>query len=347
MSDLTPLLASLMLGRTVELPMHIDAEEIAHAADTNGATPLIAWQLRQNRDLIPRWDASAAIRERARTMTMMDIIGTRAVDDVITRMADAAIPALLIKGAALSRTHYVHTSLRPRCDADMFVSPRHADRASRTLEAAGFAQEPNSGGVVASRQRMWTRVDAAGLRHCIDLHFALSNRPRYADVLSFDELWNRGIPLQGTVRMPSPSDALLIAALHLAGHHRGQERLIWLYDIYLLHQSMNIEELDAVARRARTSRIDFELDAAIALALCWFGRGQPAPSFPPPGAITEFVDDLRQTHGLRRKLQLLREHLFPPAAYVMQKYGATRRASLPLLYTRRVLGAARRLWLMD
>lgn len=331
------LIASLMRGAAVAWPEHIDATEFLRSANAHGATPLIAWQLRRNPQMQVPAEIAAQLESSARAMTSLDIVRRHGVDELLARFADEQIPLLVIKGGALARTHYAHSSLRPRCDVDLFIDRQSLKRVANVLREAGFHEESGSGGELISRQRMWVRIDAMGVRHCVDLHWALSNRQRYADTFSFAELWSRGVILQGSdVRMPSPADALLIAAMHLAGHHRGNERLIWLYDIHLLHGAIAPAELQAMALVARDRNLDLPLDSAIALALRWFGdeRDDEAP-MEKPTDLDELVDDLRFTPGMRRKLRLVREHLFPPAAYVMEKYGARSRAALPALYVRR------------
>ena len=84
------------------------------------------------------------------------------------------------------------------------------------------------------------------------------------------------------------------------------------------------------------------LDAVLALALRWFGDGRDAPAPPQRDELADIVDDLRCTSGVRPKLRLVAEHLFPPARYMMQKYGARRRA-LPVLYVRRAVAGSARL----
>lgn len=332
------LIASLMRGAVVTWPADLAAADFLRACDAHGATPLIAWQLRRNPQLQLPAEVVEQLEISARAMKTLDVVRGHAVEELLDRFASARIPLLVIKGAALARTHYPHSSLRPRCDVDVFVDPSSLPRVADVLRETGYHEESGSGGDLISHQRMWVRIDAVGVRHCIDLHWALSNRQRYVDSFSFDELWSRGVMLSGSdVRMPSPADALLIAAMHLAGHHRGNERLIWLYDIHLLHGTTPPDELQAAALLARERDLDLPLDVAIALALRWFGDGHDETVQPlaKQSGIEELVDDLRYTRGLRRKLKLMREHLFPPAEYVLEKYGVRSRTALPALYVRR------------
>lgn len=340
MSDRTAKLASLMKG--VDRRAFVEDEQLVRDAAAHGATPLIAWHLRRRDDV----DASALLDE-ARAMTMLDTVRERELERVLELLATAEVPLLVIKGAALARTHYAHSSLRPRCDTDVLIERDMAGRAARVLRDAGYTEEPGSGGEVISRQRIWTRVDAIGVRHSVDLHWALSNRQRYAYSMTFAQLWPRAVPLSdnGCIRMPCAADALLLAAIHLLAHHGGDHRLIWLYDIHLLHASLSPAELERAALLARERNVDMAFDAALALALYWFGDGhyEPVSLPPPPGEIRTFVDDLRYTPGLRPKLRLMREHLFPPASYVLQKYSAKSRSALPALYLLRAIAASARI----
>jgi hypothetical protein len=341
-TDNTTLLASLMKGTDVARPL--DDSQLVHEAAKHGATPLIARHLRR----AGATDAFAnALLDEARSMTVLDTIRERELELLLPRFAAADVPLLVIKGAALARTHYAHSSLRPRCDTDVLIERESAGRAARVLRDAGYGEEPGSGGEVISRQRMWVRLDNLGIRHCIDLHWALSNRQRYAHALTFAHLWSRAVPLRddARVRMPSRCDALLLAAIHLTAHHSGDHRLIWLYDIHLLHGSLSPDELEATALLARERNVDMAFDAAIALALYYFGDGryEPFPLLMPPSELGTLVDDLRFTRGVRPKLRLIREHLFPPASYVLQKYSVKSRSALPALYVRRAIAASARM----
>ena len=50
--------------------------------------------------------------------------------------------------------------------------------------------------------------------------------------------------------------------------------------------------------------------------------------------------DLRRLPRWRDRLQLLAEHAFPPASFVMARYAARRRVLLPVLYAHRLVTGA-------
>ena len=319
-------IAALMKGEPVEWPEHLDEEKFLEECIRHGAVPLIAWRGRQAG--LPVFHRLQAI---ARVHAAQEVLRRRELDALFERFDEARLPVLVFKGEALARTLYPDPSLRPRCDTDVLIEREALADAERVLHDAGFREEPSSGGETISRQRTWSRTDSIGFRHAIDLHWALSNRARYADVLAFEELWSRGTAIHGPhVRIPSDSDSLLIAALHLAAHHRGEERLIWIYDIHLL--------------RNASAQSTWELERGLALADEWFGEGQAGLPVlhQKASAWRDFVEDLRFTPRLGAKLRIVREHLLPPGDYVMRKYGAKSRALLPVLYVRRaVMGTAR------
>ncbi len=54
------------------------------------------------------------------------------------------------------------------------------------------------------------------------------------------------------------------------------------------------------------------------------------------------MSDLRCLPSWRARLRLLREHLFPPAAFMLASYAVSNRPALPFLYAHRILGGAAR-----
>jgi len=61
-------------------------------------------------------------------------------------------------------------------------------------------------------------------------------------VLSHDEIAERATPLPALgpdARAACGTDALVLACLHRAAHHRDSEELLWLYDIHLIACSLS------------------------------------------------------------------------------------------------------------
>src|SRR5206468_7655893 len=166
------------------------------------------------------------------------------------------IPALLFKGAALAYTHYPFPHLRPRCDTDLLVRPGDRLRASGLLASLGYHRVNAVDRDAVLTQWMFEKPGIGRVVHTLDLHWHISNRPLFRDILSFDELEPRAEAVAAIGRganTPCAVHSLLLACVHPVAHHHCDWRLIWLYDILLLAQDLDPGEwtqfLDLAARK--------------------------------------------------------------------------------------------------
>jgi hypothetical protein len=313
-------MAQVLSGAPAPSPAESTLNEIAAAAAAHGVTTLLH-------------RATGELADESRRATAVDIARGAELERVFDAFDRDRVRAVVTKGEALARTLYPASALRARTDTDLLVADRAA--AAQTLTSLGYALVPNAVGEHVIRQQLWRRLDR--VRHDVDLHFALSNRARFADALPFDELYARGSAMREHVRAISHADALLHAAIHLTGHHSGEERLIWYFDIHLLVQRLGSEGVAAVMRFARERGCARELDETLARTRAWFG-GEPQPRREiSPLAI--LADDFRSTRGIAARAALVKEHLVPSAEHVMRRYGARHRALLPVYYARRAAAA--------
>ena len=217
-------------------------------------------------------------------------------------------------------------------------------------------------------QSSWNKRDRYGVAHAIDLHWRVSNCQIFAEAVSYDELVSGSVPIHVLgARALGPVHALLLACMHRVGHvtaswsvndrrHYG-DRLIWLYDIHLLASRMSAQELTefvrlAVERRLKTICLDglrqsqrcfaMPLPDDVLGALSAAGPPEPSAHYLDRGRLRFMVRDIRSLSNVYDRLRLAREHLFPPAGYMLKTYAVSRRAWLPFLYLRRaVLGISR------
>lgn len=320
-------------GLTLPAPLDVIAQAAAH----HGVTTLLH-------------RATGELAHEARCATALDIAREAELERVLDAFDRDAVRMVVTKGAALARTLYGASSLRARSDSDLLVADRTA--AARTLESLGYRNVPHAVGDLVIRQQLWRRSDR--VRHDVDLHWSLSNRARFAGALPFEELFARGVVLREHVRAISHADALLHAAIHLAGHHDGEERLIWYFDVHLLMEKLGDAAVAEAIERAGERGCGREMRGVIEQAAAWFGdsgrwtvagRRYATPATvhrPPSTALATLADDLRATHGVTNRARLLRQHLIPRADHVMRKYGMRHRALLPLYYARRIVAAALR-----
>jgi hypothetical protein len=353
-------LAALLCGEPPRRQPVPDPVRLVGAAIRHGVLPLLAEQAARARADWPP-ELQVPLMEAARAVSAAALVQERELEKILDALQAARISPLLFKGAALAYTHYGRPCLRPRADTDLLIDP--ADRATvhEVLRSSGYARPPIATGDFVSHQALYVKRDALGLVHALDIHWKIANPQVFADLLTFGELAAQATPLPALgpgVRGVAGVHALLLACLHRVAHHDDESGLlIWLYDIHLLAAGLSPGELQRFVRLAREKQ---------ARAVCAAGLRRARVRFDtavPPFVLDELdraagseetarflrprrrkVDILRSDFARlswRGRLQLLREHLLPPAGYVRAMYAGSR-LPLPLLYAHRIARGARR-----
>jgi hypothetical protein len=215
-------------------------------------------------------------------------------------------------------------------------------------------------------QALFVRVDAAGVHHPYDVHWAIANTAVFADVLRFEELRARSVPLPHIsehARTISDVDALLYACVHRIAHHHDSDRLIWLADIDLLRRRMSAAEHERFWALAAERRVVGVCMRSVARAGEWFGGGEhdlagdylDAATIARAEASRSYLDrrqrrlgvlrsELAAAHGWRARAQRLRRLAFPPASFMRAHFGTRSRLALPWLYAYRAARGVARLF---
>src|SRR5262245_19942566 len=337
-------------------------ERFLSAAAEHRVRALLAWRLHQSGEL-RLWAESVrrALVDAERGEAALEIVRRHELCRLLQGFAAVDVPVLLLKGAALAYSLYPEPWLRPREDNDLLVRGEDAGRARQVLVAAGYRPARMQSGAFVAHQRLYVRPDAAGRRYACDLHWKIANPAPFADLLSPDELLREAdtfTPGEGCVaRIPGRLHALLLACWHRVSHHRNTGDLLWLYDIHLLADGLDDAEaarLREIGRRTGTLAV---CTRGLSLAAERFHtRIPPAlladePSDDPRSSIAVYlrpdarkVDllaaDLRSLPDWRSRVRLLREHLFPPAEYMLAASDRSSRAALPALYAWRIARGA-------
>jgi len=343
-----------------DLPDAASVSGFIETAAEHRLRPLLSWLLRRSGE-IGSWPepVRASLVATELTEAAIEVWRQRELNRVLQAFDDARIQAIVFKGAALALTAYPEPWLRPREDADILVRPADRESARAVLHTAGYEAAPQVTGDLVKHQCLYWRHEQSGLRHDVDLHWKTVNPLPLADLVSADELLSSSESLlvdRTAVRVAGPLHALFVACLHRAAHHHGSSNLLWLYDIHLLCQRLDegrITELKELTRRTGAG------------AICAQGIGLAAERFVtrlPPGLVeslessdrgglalpTVYVEsgtrkadlllaDLQSIDGWRGRLRLVREHLFPPAEYLLGRHPRASRALLPVLYLWRIV----------
>ncbi|HVT44384.1 MAG TPA: nucleotidyltransferase family protein [Thermoanaerobaculia bacterium] len=344
------LVRDLLAGRRVEWPVNLDASTLARQLIEHGMHALVDDAIRRSEVSVP-----SELAERLKDATRAEVVSKALLEEEIPPLLAAfeekGIRTLLIKGVPLSWTHYALPHLRPVSDVDLLVDRSDAPAAENLLAELAFEPELTIRGDLVRHQVTYAGSHARGSGMRIDLHWSVSNVPLLGRLLRFSELHarrRRVPPLGPSASALDDLDALLLAIIHRVGHHRDADRLIWLYDIHLLVESIPTERDAEMIALAREKKITAIWAAAVSEASARLGTrsigGMEAGGSDELSA--RYLDremprweelrlDLRALRGTE-KLRLLFEHAFPGRDYMRARYRGSQ--ALPLLYLKRFLG---------
>jgi hypothetical protein len=206
---------------------------------------------------------------------------------LLAALGAAAVPAMLLKGAALTLKHYRDYGLRHMGDFDILIPERHLDSALRLLLSEGWIPEQECSRESILRQ---SRVRHAwqfsrGGQHC-DLHWrplASCNAPQLADMF-----WSgaQTVHLDGlTVQVPGPTDLYFHVCVH-AMHWEWTQNLYWVGDALAVIKDSPLD-WDRITALAKASQLTVRLAEALKVLDEFVA---PAPALPPapPWEYREF-----------------------------------------------------------
>jgi hypothetical protein len=345
-------LAQLLASPPVRPSGEVGGDALLLAARSHGIVPLLSAGLAAHGDVpgAPSMPELTRIaRGEALNVAVQDVVLERA----LAALRDAEIPALVLKGGALAQTHYSNPHLRPRIDTDVLVPPRDYERAIAALERSGFERLASLDSSLLLRQAPLVLRQPNGLQGIIDLHREISNRPAYLGVLAFDQLLAdcQTVPF-GEHGFQAPGDvhALILACVHLLGHHGNAPRLIWLYDIVALAELLDVAGLKDARSLADARGCAPAVAHTLAQAYGVLGTlgSRPVSQFvaawaaqvpqPPaePTRLRIVVNDIRALPGISLKCAYIWQNLFPGASYMRATARPGVSGWLPSLYARRL-----------
>lgn len=289
----------------------------------------------------------------SRAAVLIDAVQVRELAAVLRGLDEIGAMPVVFKGAALAHTHYQASWLRPRADADMLIAPVSRERVFARLHEQGYERSALVSGEFVMYQAQFVRIDHLSIRHVLDIHWRVSNPQVVSHVLTHDELVARGttVAVHGyAMRVPSAVDSLLLACVHRAAHHEDSEDPVWLEDIHLLATALGPDEWNEFVERASGRRVSALCARGVTLAMEHFQTRVPPDIMKDLSLeraeasslflrkdirpIDRLISDVRAI-GPRAASRLVREHLFPPAAYMQARYQIGRRALLPAYYVAR------------
>ncbi len=358
-------LTALLRGDTARVQRLVaghagSGEEIAQRADYHGISHLL-FTLAEGQASWPR-PLADNLRDTAMAREFWEASHMRAVQPALDALVQAGITPVVMKGTALAYSLYASPASRTRGDTDLLVTPADLSRARQVLQDAGFTRGADAHGTLF--QESWLTPSGRDLVHVIDLHWQANDSPVLQQALPLEGGLTRTRPLSRLgdgVHALSYGDSLLQQAFNakwhsdfgfFLGHERvtGMRRLIWAYDMHLLLQAMDAEELESIVQRAAKVGAAPALLEAIEHAQAVLGtpvdehlltRLREAPADTPimrylrtDDMIARRKADLRATRGLRAQARFVAGMLLPPPHHLRKRFPRAQGWPLPLLYLR-------------
>lgn len=197
---------------------------------------------------IPAYDLYK-LREEFQKQAVGNLYKSKELLRILDLFNEHKIRALPYKGPILALSAYGNLALRSFCDLDIIIDPAQAIDAKNLLCQHGYhlLNSPSN--------HAWDFI-LSNRKVTIDLHQKITPK-FYAFSLSFEELWQRSIPLlwEGKkIPLLSPEDLLLTLSLH--GLKDRWKRLIWLCDLQQIIQTTPTLNWESLLQRAQNYGVE-------------------------------------------------------------------------------------------
>ncbi|MGE4073073.1 MAG: nucleotidyltransferase family protein [Lysobacterales bacterium] len=344
-------IATVLAGRK-PLPLAAaTAEQIVDCAETQGVAALLYQQLAAHSTEGAASEVSRALAPLHARAIALEMLRREESRRVLSALAQADIPLLVLKGAALAQWAYPATYLRARDDLDLLFADRAAaERARQILLGLGYVGEaPAANG--PQYELTMTRTQAVGPDWHVDVHWRMSPHPVFAECFGFSELLAASVALPEGGRGLGKVHALLHAAIHRVSNLLiGQgDRLVWLFDLHVIEPQLDADDWAQLASLAESRQLAGPLLAAMEASQRLLGTAWP-PEF--LASLQDWAEsevfkvDRAHLRGyfewetlrklpLGARMALVWRKLFPDTRYMYERYRLQHRWQLPMAYLRR------------
>lgn len=336
----------------------IDWQAVCELARAGGLAPLLHDALR-GCEWLPGAAAGClqdAYHETAVFAGLMSVELNR----VLQVLADAGLPAIVLKGAALGHTLYGNPALRPMTDLDLLLRQPDVPAAVAALKGCGYQStvaEVRPGHTLEFENELVLRSPGTPSL-AVELHWRLLDSPFYQAQIDEGWFWQTAQPAR-----IAETDSLVLGTeaniLHLSAHyvlHHKAQGIRWICDLAgLVEQSAAGGAIDW--RLVLSKATGFRLVASVQLVLQQLTTDWQSPvsedvvraalrlpvseeeqrvvrwmlSERRP-VVQRFWADLAGMSGWRQRASFLLANLFPSPAYMVERYDLPGPALTPLAY---------------
>ena len=295
--------------------------EVLRLARSHGVVPLLWRNLPED---VPA-NVGAQVEADARLAATRGLELSRELVRISKILKEDALSAMPFKGPTLAQHLYRNVALRQSVDLDFLLPRSSVDRAAGLLAANEYR-------AVTSIEDPWVRLwsnEVAMVRAADGLLVELQWRlaPAHLSVpFSLASVWRRRRQQEfGGMTISSPSDEDLALMLCIHGAKHLWERLIWVCDVAQLVDTRPDVDWEAVASRARESRVERMLHTGLVLANAIYGTEIPAAIRVEPASRalaaklrSLMSDQPRQEFPVRRADLEMRERSRDRASYLIK-----------------------------
>jgi hypothetical protein len=211
-------------------------EEVSAQAEVHGVAPLLYVHLKAAGAQIPP-TVKRALQGLYLRHRRANQVRTCVLRDILTAYNAAGIPALVLKGAALSHLVYPESGLRPMSDLDILVPKSEARRAQSLLAGLGFDTHLPPNGALPDKHMAHAVLHIEGLSVIVEVHHNLFSKAAPVS-MEMDNLTAAPLPFSlkpdgFTAHTLGYEDMLwhICLQLCLVNALFASPRLIWIADI--------------------------------------------------------------------------------------------------------------------
>lgn len=368
---LTEWFSGLLLGEPKARPPASEQEwqSWLKFVEWHGMSSLIFTLLRSvEADSQPPTEIYATLRQAYFANAARIMVRRSQLEALVRQLGTEEIEAVVLKGAAFGETIYSDVLQRPSADIDILVSKETYERARKIILQNGYDSKRGE----RTREMDWVcQEDFIPVgkdndrKHVVELHWGLSSHVQILNEIDTLSLMRQAVKvseLNHSMLVLHPVHALIHTCVHLLYTHINELRLIWLYDIHLLAQSIEkLETWPETVEQSQQWHGRLALKYCLELANKWFGTSFPEQirdlNYKPAGrqeielfnlVVYQFKHSQREGWVRRHLFQLshlngrdkfnyLRNRLFPNRREIEAGYPRLRFWPGPLIYLGRLV----------
>jgi hypothetical protein len=248
----------------------------------------------------PPVEIYAALRQAYFANAARIMVRRSQLEILVKQLRIEKIEPVVLKGAAFGEMIYSDILQRPSADIDILVSKKEYEKARKIILQNGYDSKRGE----RTREMDWIcQEDFIPIgndkdrKHVVELHWGLSSHVQILNKIDTPLLIRQAVKVEGlnhSMLVLHPVHALIHTCAHLLYTHINELRLIWLYDIHLLAQS--IERLGTWSETIEQSQ---QWQGRLALKYClelankWFETPFP-----------EQIRDLNHKPASRQEMEL-------------------------------------------